>query len=162
MGMPSLRMLVAAGVAALAVAPGAAATPVDIDNGVELAGGNGRAVLTLRGAVLGSLDGGAVTITARRGDPVLLVQGYERTRLAKDGGTTYIGRDLRFRVFRGTWRVVITGSGIAASAVGDGIVGLRGEGRYSIGGRPYRFWPEKFDTFVLGDPPRWLEGKRGR
>ena len=162
MRMRSVRMLAVAALAALALVPAAGATPIDLDNGVELVGGDGRAVLTLRGAVLGSLDRGAVTITARRGDPVLLVQGYERTRLAKDGGTTYVGRDIRFRVFRGTWRVVITGDGVAASAVGDGIVGLRGDGRYSIGGGPYRGWPEKFDTFVLGDPPPWLDRKRRR
>ena len=120
------------------------------ETGIELAGGSGRAVLALDGAVLGSIDRGRITIAVRRGEPLVLVQGYEWQREELDGDTTYGGRDMRFRVFRGAWRVTITGSGIDASAVGPGTIGLRGSGRYSLDGGEYHPWPEEYDVIALG------------
>ena len=149
-----LPLLVATAVAAfLAAAPAQARLLAQsAEPGIELHGGTGRAVLSLRGAVLGSLDRGNITVTVRRGQPLVLVQGYEWHRPATNGGITYGGRDLRFRVFRGAWRVVLNGSGIDVSAVGRGIVGLRGTGRFSLGGAAYQFWPVQYETIRLGPP----------
>jgi hypothetical protein len=135
-------------VAAL-VASGTASAAAS-ESGIELAGGTGRAVLALEGAVLGSIDRGRITIEVRRGDPLVLVQGYEWQRDELDGGTTYGGRAMRFRVFRGAWRVTLQGSGIDASAVGPGTIGLRGSGRYSLDGGEYHPWPEEYRVIVLG------------
>jgi hypothetical protein len=122
-----------------------------VDSGIELQGGVGRAVLSLRGAALGSVDRGRITVTVRQGEPTILVQGYDWQRPSPDGGTIYGGRDMRFRVFRGAWRVVLNGTGIDTSAVGRGTVGLRGtEGRYSLGGGVFRLWPEEYETIRLG------------
>jgi hypothetical protein len=135
-------------VAAL-VASGTASAAAS-ESGIELAGGTGRAVLALEGAVLGSIDRGRITIEVRRGDPLVLVQGYEWQRDGLDGTTTYGGREMRFRVFRGAWRVTLQGSGIDASAVGPGTIGLRGSGRYSLDGGEYHPWPEEYRVIVLG------------
>ena len=136
-------------VAAL-VASGTASAAAS-ESGIELAGGTGRAVLALEGAVLGSIDRGRITIEVRRGDPLVLVQGYEWSQRDElDGTTTYGGRAMRFRVFRGAWRVTLQGSGIDTSAVGPGTIGLRGSGRYSLDGGEYHPWPEEYRVIVLG------------
>ena len=142
-------ILVLALVAALAVA--APASAVRSEAGIELVGGSGRVLLGMRGALLGGLARGRLAITTLPGRerPEILVQGYEWQRV--DGQTTvYGGEAIRFRVFRGAWRVRIAGSGINASAVGRGIVGLAGRGRYSLAGAPYRPWPAEFQTIRLG------------
>jgi hypothetical protein len=147
-----LRRAVAVLVSAAALAAsGSAASAAASEGGIELVGGSGRTVLALQGAVLGSFDRGRITIAVRRGSPQILVQGYEWQRIGLNGVTTYGGRDIRFRVFRGAWRVIIVAAGVDASAVGQGTVGLRGTGRYSIDGGEYRPWPEEYRVIAL-DP----------
>jgi len=143
------RTVLVLAIAALAASGTASAAPTDA--GVELTDGSGKAVVTLDGAVLGSLDRGRITVATRRGDPLVLVQGYEWSRTDEDGSTVYGGRDMRFRVFRGAWRVTLQGGGINASAVGTGSIGLRGNGRYSLDGGAYRTWPDEYKVIVLDD-----------
>ena len=147
----SRRVLTLALVAALAAvaAPASAATA---ETGIELVGGSGRAALSLRGAVLGGLARGRLMITVFPGRerPEVLVQGADWQRVVDARTTIYGGEGMRFRVFRGTWRVRISGTGINASAVGRGIVGLAGRGRYALGGAPYRPWPAEYETIRLG------------
>jgi hypothetical protein len=145
-----LRRAVAALVSVAALAASAAtASAAASEGGIELSGGAGRTVLALEGAALGSFDRGRITIAVRRGSPLILVQGYEWQRIGSNGVTTYGGSDIRFRVFRGAWRVTIVGRGVDASAVGEGTVGLRGTGRYSIDGGKYRPWPEEYRVIAL-------------
>jgi hypothetical protein len=141
---------VAVVVVALALATSGSAAAAASETGIELVDGTGRAVVALEGAVLGSFDRGRITIAVRRGDPLVFVQGYEWSREGLDGAITYGGSDIRFRVFRGAWRVTIRGTGINTSAVGPGTVGLRGSGRYSLDGGDYHPWPEEYQVFVLG------------
>ena len=66
--------------------------------------------------------------------------------------TIYTGTNLTFRIFGGSWRVALTGSGIHASAVTRGLLTLRGEsGTFSLDGGPFRRWPSEFRSFRLGD-----------
>jgi hypothetical protein len=120
--------------------------------GIELAG-TGRAVLSLRGALLGGLERGQLTIVdlADLQGTEIIVLGYDWKRLDDTRTTTYGGEGLRFRVFRGSWRVRIQGAGIAAAAAGRGSVGLGGEGRYSVDGGPFEPWPARYQTLRLGD-----------
>jgi len=137
--------------AAAALGAGGTASAAPLDTGIELIRGSGRAVLTLQGAMLGSLDRGRITVAVRRGEPEVLVQGYEWVRNARNGSVVYGGHDIRFRVFRGAWRVTLLGSGIDASAVGAGTIGLRGSGRYSLDGGAYLPWPSEYRVIVLAD-----------
>jgi hypothetical protein len=139
-------LLLLALVTALAASPPAWGAPTD--GGIELVGGSGRSTLTLRGAILGTVELGRITVSVRAGEPRVFVQGHDWSR-ETDAGVVYGGSDLRFRVFRGSWRVIIQGSGINASAVGDGTVRLRGTGRYSIDGASYALWPTVFETIRL-------------
>jgi hypothetical protein len=149
------RLALIASVAALAaLGPLAASAPAALkESGIELVDGSGQATLTLRGALLGGLERGrlAIAIRAGREQPEILVLGADWERVLDSGTTVYGGRELRFRVFRGAWRVRITGSGINASAVGKGTVGLRGRGRYALAGAAYRAWPAEYQAIRLGD-----------
>ncbi len=152
-----LRALLVAGALAatllLASASAAAGTAAGAggETGIELVSGAGLASLNLRGAVLGTIARGTVTIRARPGleEVEIFVLGHEWTRELADGATMYGGRGIRFRVFRGSWRVRVQGSGINVSAVGRGVVGLRGRGRYSLAGRPYERWPTSYRAIRL-------------
>jgi hypothetical protein len=124
------------------------------DSDLELIEGNGRVNVTLRGALIGSVQGaGTLTITDYPGGvetEVLVLN--ETTSWELDPDTTvYVGENLRFRVFRGKWRVRMQGSGIFTSLVGVGSIGFVGEGRYSLGGAPYRPWPTEWTTLKLGE-----------
>lgn len=124
------------------------------DSDVELVEGSGRVTATVRGALIGSLQGtGTVTVTDLE-DKVLtqtLVLNETASWKLDPDTTVYAGENLRFRVFRGKWRVKIQGDGIFTSIVGAGTIGLSGEGRYSLAGAPYRPWPAEWATLRLGE-----------
>ncbi len=139
----------------LGTATVAAARPVirtDKDNGIELVDGNGRTTIGLRGALIGSVGNGWVWVTDLPGkvETDIFVVGDDESFQIDAQTTVYHGDNIRFRVFRGRWRVRIKGNDINVSAVGDGTVGLAGKGRYSVAGGPYRPWPLEWRTFRLG------------
>jgi hypothetical protein len=145
-----IRLLVSVLLCAVVFASTAAAAAAATS--IELLGGNGRAVLNLRGAVLGGLQSGRLTVTRHPGrDRVeVIVFGADWTQVVSERTTIYGGEGIRFRVFHGSWRVRIQGSGIAATAVGRGTVGLAGRGQYSLAGaRPFLPWPAAYETITL-------------
>jgi hypothetical protein len=124
------------------------------ENAIELVDGTGSATFTMRGALIGSLDKGRITITDLPGGAStdILVQNAATVRQEDARTTVYTGENLRFRVFRGRWRIEIVGDGIDASAVGTGWLKLQGvSGRYSFAGGPYRAWPGNPLLIKLGD-----------
>jgi len=135
------------------------AGPAAAAAGVSLTGGAGRVVMTIRGALLGTLDHGRLTIRVEGSETQVYVDGATlRQRTMPDGRVVYSGTALRFRVFRGGWRVVIDGSGINASAGGRGVVSLRGTGRYSVDGAAPVPWNSSWQVIRLG--PRSSRGSR--
>jgi hypothetical protein len=139
----------------LGTATVAAARPAlktDQENGVELASGNGRTTIGLRGALIGSVGNGWVWVTDLPGkvETDIFVVGDDESYQIDPQTTVYHGDNIRLRVFRGRWRVRIKGSDINVSAVGDGFFGIAGRGRFSIAGGPSRAWPQEWRTFKLG------------
>ena len=106
-------------------------------------------MLTLRGAVLGTLEVGRITVAIRGGDPQVVVQGEDWQRRTDRGMILRRPRhplpDLPRQL-----EACLTGTGINASAVGSGLVGLRGDGRYSIDGEPYKPGRTSTQTIRLG------------
>jgi len=142
--------LLAALVVALASVP-SSAVAASAASGVSLTGGSGRVVMTLRGSVLGTLDRGKITVGLNGGGTQIYVDGTNlKQHTLVDGRVAYTGTDLRFRVFRGGWRVVIDGTGINASAGGRGLISLRGTGEYSIDGRAPLQWTSTWQAIRLG------------
>lgn len=123
------------------------------ESDVELVNGTGRAVISVRGALIGSLTSGRVTVKDLPDsvDTRIQVLGSDTRFQIDDQTTVYAGENLRFRVFRGKWRVTIQGEGIFTSAVGVGWVRLEGSGRLAVAGEPYRPWPAEWTTIKLGE-----------
>jgi hypothetical protein len=117
-----------------------------------------------RGALIGRLDSGRVTVTdlspVDTSDPLVFGCDVEEFR---GSATVCRGENLRFRLIGGSWRVAINGRGIDVSAVGRGTVRLDGEGLwtglYSTSGVDCRkadaaceLVPDELTTFSLGTP----------
>jgi hypothetical protein len=144
---PQMRriLLTFAVLAALAM-PAASAARERTPNDGTLSVREGRGSVTIqgRGAVIGSIRNGSVTIN----DPVEgdgtgpIVTGDEWSREKSDTMTTWGGNRVRFRMIGGTFRVVVRGRGINLSLVGKGNVTLKGmgtedDGSYSVNGEGY-------------------------
>jgi hypothetical protein len=149
---------------ALAAASTASATPPSLaaaagtpgSESISLKNGIGFAVVWSRGAVLGRVRRGAITVIdiAGGGDPGGFVRGCERRSGGLATRLVCRGRDLSFYIHGGTWKVRIRGRGINASGVVRGTLGLDraddGTGRYSIGGGSYRRWPAALRFLKIG------------
>jgi hypothetical protein len=148
----SLTLLVA-----LAMPAGSAArvrTPNDGTLSVREA--RGTIILQGRGAVIGSIGRGSVTIN----DPVdgdgtgPIVRGDEWSKERSETTTTWGGTGVRFRIIGGTFKVVVKGRGINLSMVGKGNVTLKGmgtedDGSYSVNGQGYSLIPPFSFPFPL-------------
>ena len=109
--------------------------------------GRGEIVLQVRGAVIGRVNVGKLTLTDDNPydeqEPDVRGQLRARPRQLTDAKTIYQGRQIRFRVLDGSYRLRIDGTGINLSAVGRGWVVLQGDvrfdnpGTYSLNGQPY-------------------------
>jgi hypothetical protein len=100
--------------------------------------------------VLGAVQRGRITVKVAGTQTSWKVDGHEWSRRLEGGAILYGGQDIRFRLFRGEWRIIVQGVGINASAAGRGTVTLRGSGSYSLGGGPARPWPRTAWTVRLG------------
>ncbi len=123
---------------------------------LALEGGDGELALSARGALLGQLAQGEITVVGLPGedDPDVRFSGASWQRRINARTVAFGGRELRFRVVGGAWSVRITGVGIDLSSVGGGYLTLRGDGR--IGHRQARPlpWPEEWQTFAFGELTR--------
>ena len=96
-------------------------------------GGRGTIVLQVKGAVIGRMNNGKLTLTDNdpydENSPV--VHGRLRTRPMQlsDATTVYKGQNIRYRMVEGSYRLKFEGSGIRLSTVGRGWVTLDGSNR---------------------------------
>jgi hypothetical protein len=128
--------------------------------------GKGMVELSARGALIGRVERGKITVTdrnpfdARR--PVVL--GAERTRTSRNLKTTvYSGRQMRLRSTGAFVHVRLEGSGINLSAVGRGRGLIQGspeaspgaavDGLWSLNDEEYESLPEILTGFQLVGPP---------
>lgn len=152
---------------ALPAAAGAALLAKKGDGTLSVEDGRGVVVLSVRGGVIGRFDRGAITIVdlspRDRFEP--RVWGAERENDVRGGrGERYAGQDVRFRLIGGEFFILVNGTGIDLSAVGNGWTTLNGRGRnpgvFSLEGEDCaaprtacRDLPEVARTFRLGDEP---------
>ena len=98
---------------------------------VSVEDGRGKVTIDARGAVIGRLGNGTVTIwdlTPEDGFEPVVYGDDLPVRLVGETGVRYSGNGMRFRVIGGRYRILITGRSIDLSAVGKGWVALKGEG----------------------------------
>jgi hypothetical protein len=120
----------------VAVPAAVAATRMTGDGVLELKDAAGTVVLTgTRGTVWGQMDGGRLVVTdPLAGDGAVFVSGAEVVRTIGDTITSYSGKDIRFRVTGGKYKLVFRGTvsglpatGIDLTAVGVGTAQLTGD-----------------------------------
>jgi hypothetical protein len=151
--LATLAALLAAPVGTLAAHRGSG------DGTVSLKNANGVFVISGKGAVIGQLDRGRVTIVdpISTDGPPAIVTGYEHSRDLTDKSALYAGTDVSFRMIGGTFKIQISGKGVDLSFVGRGVVtvvglGTADDGKYSVdGGDTYRATPLVLTT--LNVPP---------
>jgi hypothetical protein len=125
------KTLVLFGVLALALPLAAAARTLAGEGTVSVEDGRGKVTIDARGAVIGRLASGSVTIWDLTPEDAYepVVYGDDLpVRLVGETGVRYSGVGMRFRVIGGRYRIVIAGRGIDLAAVGRGWVALKGEG----------------------------------
>jgi|RhiMethySRZTD1v2_1073278.scaffolds.fasta_scaffold395402_2 hypothetical protein len=115
------------------------------DGSLVVRNGRGVIVLQVRGAVIGRMDRGKLTLTDSdpydENEPV--VRGQIRAKPQSDATTVYRGTNIRYRMLDGSYRLRFEGGGIHLSAVGRGWVTLDGDDRfasngfYSLNGTPF-------------------------
>jgi hypothetical protein len=140
------RILLTFAVLVALALPAASAARESTPNDGTLSVRDARGSVTIqgRGAVIGSIRNGSVTIN----DPVdgdgtgPIVTGEEWSRDRNETTTTWGKTNVRFRIIGGWFRIVVKGRGINLSMVGKGNVTLKGmgtedDGSYSVNGEGY-------------------------
>lgn len=118
--------------------------------------GTGELSLSVRGALLGQLAQGEVTVVGLPGkeDPDVRFSGASWQRRINARTVAFGGRELRFRVVGGAWSVRIEGVGIDLSSVGAGYLTLRGDGEIRHRRTRALHWPRRWQTFAFGELTR--------
>jgi hypothetical protein len=105
------------------------------DGTLVIKGGRGTIVLQIKGAAVGWMANGKLTLTDN--DPydenTPLVRGRIKQQL-NDATTVYKGHNIRFRMAQGSYRLRFEGAGIHLSAVGRGWVTFDGDERFENNG----------------------------
>ena len=148
----------------LLAAPAVAHALIEAEGRLSVSEARGLVSVQGRGALIGRVDSGRVTVTDLSpvdvSDPIVFGCDVEEFR-----GNAMVcrGDNLRFRLIGGNWRIAITGRGIDVSAVARGTVKLDGEGLwtglYSTSGVDCRradaaceLVPDQLTTLLLGSP----------
>jgi len=151
-----LVFLVVLATAVPAVASAAPARPLDKGDGtLAVKNAQGRVIVNARGALLGRLDDGGLTVLDLTPNDASDIQvfGYDQKPIYRPNGTVvYSGANIRFRLVGGAYSVAITGKGINLSAVGRGTVQGIGvtDGLFSTDGQPFRSIAPSFYLDVFG------------
>jgi hypothetical protein len=143
---------------ALAAPLAALAQPaVPGDGSLSVRNADGHVRLLLRGAVIGKVENGRLTVIDPAKDCDLLLvwetDAPPREWITTDGETacTFTGTDLRFRFVGGLNELRAAGTGIYLSAVGKGSARLRGtSGTYSVDGGKYLDLPAAWVREQIG------------
>jgi hypothetical protein len=136
------------------------------DGTLAVRDGRGKLQLVVRGSLIGRLGQGSITIEEL--DPEAgtepVVRGYRNFKWGRDGNErTYTGKNVRFRLIGGRYRVVFNGKRLFFSLVGKGRVQLDGagsvedgifyDGFYSLNGAEEESLPDEPTWLNLTAPP---------
>jgi hypothetical protein len=158
------RLIFVAGLALLLAVPATAgkARPKPGDGTLSVRDGRGTVHFIARGTVIGRVDVGEVVAVDRNpfddNEPIL--RGGRSPRGGQtETTTTRVGRNIRFRLTGGAYRLTIRGRGIDLAAVGKGSVTLNGDerfadtGLYSLNGGEFNPVPYERTTLQLAAQP---------
>ena len=107
------------------------------DGTLLIKGGRGTIVLQVKGAVIGRMSNGKLTLTDNEpydeNSPFVRGRIQRKTELT-DATTVYKGQHIRYRMVEGSYRLKFEGNGIELSAVGRGWVTFDGDDRFANDG----------------------------
>jgi len=150
------RLLVLAVAAAFAVPAFAWAATGALDDGtLSVRNGDGVIFVVARGTLIGACDNCRVSIVDPSPDdgapPV--VSGYEDHNTVSDTHDLYAGKDVRFRMVGGLFKIKVSGYGIDLAVVAKGWARIQAydsnTGTYSVNGDPRRPLPADRQVFTL-------------
>lgn len=159
-----MRKLLVPLILALVVIPAAwAGAAAPADGSLSVSDGRGKVVLVVKGAIIGRFGRGTLSVEELNDDGAQpVVRGYERVRWS-GGDPRYSGRNIRFRLIGGRYRLALQARGIQLSVVGRGSVLLDGagsiernvlfDGVFSLNGEPEQSLPDDPTWFKLAAPP---------
>jgi hypothetical protein len=126
-------LLLCAAFPAVALSDRAAAPPSD--GTLTVRDGRGKLTLVIKGSLIGRFGNGTLKIEDldqdEGNDPV--VRGYKSVKWGRGNSPTYSGKNVRFRLIGGRYRVQFTGKGLYFSLVARGRVLLDGNGSLGDG-----------------------------
>jgi hypothetical protein len=148
---------------ALAVPAVGFALSGDNDGTLSVKAGIGRAYLNFNGSAVGRVARGWIQVTdANPTDGIGFdFSNCDVERDKTDTTTICRGTGIRFRAISGKYQIVMRGSGIYLSAVGQGYAVLNGagdlpgidvDGTYSLNDGPYKSLPDLGGTVTLAAP----------
>jgi hypothetical protein len=125
----------------------------------------GKITLVVRGSLIGRFGNGTLKIEDladnEGSDPV--VRGYEKVKWGAGNAPTYSGKNIRFRLIGGRYRVTFSAKAVYFSLVGKGRVLLDGNGSvadgifydgfYSLNGAGEQSLPDEPTWLQLAPPP---------
>jgi hypothetical protein len=125
------------------------------DGTLSVRNGDGVIFVSARGTVIGACDQCRVSIvdpSPGDGAPAV-VTGYEDHRDISDSRDLWSGKDVRFRMVGGVFKIKVSGSGIDLGVVAKGWGRIQAydsnTGTYSVNGEPRRQLPEQREVFTL-------------
>lgn len=132
-----------------------AATRALDDGTLSVRNGDGFVFISARGTIIGACDLCRVSIVDPSPDdgapPV--VTGYEDHKDLSDTKDLWSGKDVRFRLVGGQFKIRVSGSGIDLGVVAKGWGRIQGyasnTGTYSVNGAPRRQLPDQREVFTL-------------
>ena len=152
--MRSLLLVFASAALALPGLAWAATRALD-DGTLSVRNGDGVIFVSARGTLIGACDQCRVSIVDPSPDdgapPV--VSGYEDHNVVSETRDLYAGKDVRFRMVGGFFKVKVTGTGIDLAVVAKGWGRIQASdsntGTYSVNGEPRRPLPADRQVFTL-------------
>jgi hypothetical protein len=150
------RLLVLAVAAVLAIPALAWAATRAVDDGtLSVRNADGVVFVSVRGTLIGTCDNCHVSIVDPSPDdgapPV--VSGYEDHNVVSDTRDLYAGKDVRFRLVGGFFKIKVAGYGIDLAVVAKGWGRIQAydsnTGTYSVNGAPRRPLPADRQVFTL-------------
>jgi hypothetical protein len=146
------RICLSLAVAALLAVPIVASADAPPDGTLVVKNGDGKFTMNGTGAIIGTLDHGSVKLVdpAEGNTDDLVLRGCDNGSKSNptDNSITCSGKDLRYRVVEGRFKVRINGTGINLSAVGYSV----GDPGVTINGDPA--WDDGdsvFGTYKVND-----------
>jgi hypothetical protein len=126
---PMRKLLIPLALVVLAV-PLAATAAVGAGEGtLSVENARGKVTVQAKGAILGRISVGSVVVYDLTPNDAYepFISGDDYVKLVGETGIQYGGRNLRFRLIGGAYRIVVKGTGIDLSVVANGMAILEGD-----------------------------------